>query len=75
VLGEGSIFASNTSAMPIGDLAQASVRPANFIGMHFFSPVEQMPLLEIITGADTSEETLARCAGLLRKIKKSCPSW
>lgn len=72
VLGDQAIFASNTSALPIGDLAKASVRPANFIGMHFFSPVEQMPLLEIITPAGTSEETLARCLAYGRKIKKSC---
>ena len=59
-LGEGAVFASNTSTLPITGLAQASRRPNNFIGLHFFSPVDKMPLVEIIVGKATSDETLAR---------------
>ena len=69
-LGVDAIFASNTSALPITELAEASVRPAQFIGMHFFSPVEQMPLLEIIRGAQTDDRTVARTLGFCRSIQK-----
>jgi 3-hydroxyacyl-CoA dehydrogenase/enoyl-CoA hydratase/3-hydroxybutyryl-CoA epimerase len=71
VLAAGSIFASNTSTLPITGLAEASVRPANFIGLHFFSPVEKMPLVEIIVGAKTSQETLARSLDYVQKIRKT----
>ncbi|MCB9525289.1 MAG: enoyl-CoA hydratase/isomerase family protein [Myxococcales bacterium] len=71
VLGEDAIFASNTSALPITALAEASVRPANFIGLHYFSPVEKMPLVEVITAEATSERTLARCLAFARKTKKT----
>jgi 3-hydroxyacyl-CoA dehydrogenase/enoyl-CoA hydratase/3-hydroxybutyryl-CoA epimerase len=70
VLGEGAIFASNTSALPITELAQASSRPQNFIGMHFFSPAERMPLVEIIKGEQTSDEALARAFDLVQKLGK-----
>src|SRR5271165_2337997 len=65
-----AIFASNTSTLPISGLAKASQRPAQFIGLHFFSPVDRMPLLEVIRGRDTSDETLAKAldfAGQMRK--------
>lgn len=70
MLAADAVFASNTSALPIGELARASVRPANFIGMHFFSPAERMPLVEIITGAETAPETLARAFDLAIQLGK-----
>ncbi len=72
LLAPNGVWASNTSAIPIGDLAKASAHPDRFIGLHFFSPVEKMPLLEIITAAGTSENTLARCLAFGRAIKKAC---
>jgi 3-hydroxyacyl-CoA dehydrogenase/enoyl-CoA hydratase/3-hydroxybutyryl-CoA epimerase len=54
VIAPDAIFASNTSTLPITGLAEASARPANFIGLHFFSPAEKMPLVEIIVGKATS---------------------
>jgi 3-hydroxyacyl-CoA dehydrogenase/enoyl-CoA hydratase/3-hydroxybutyryl-CoA epimerase len=71
LLSERGIWASNTSALPITDLAQASANPARFIGLHFFSPVEKMPLLEIIRGKQTSDETVARALAFCRQIKKT----
>ncbi|MFO1081761.1 MAG: 3-hydroxyacyl-CoA dehydrogenase NAD-binding domain-containing protein [Reyranellaceae bacterium] len=71
VLADTAIFASNTSTLPITGLAEASVRPANFIGLHFFSPVEKMPLVEIIVGKKTSPETLARAMDYVQKIRKT----
>jgi 3-hydroxyacyl-CoA dehydrogenase/enoyl-CoA hydratase/3-hydroxybutyryl-CoA epimerase len=66
-----AIFASNTSTLPISGLAEASSRPANFIGLHFFSPVDKMPLVEIIRGKQTSDETLARAMDFVKKIRKT----
>lgn len=66
-----AIFGSNTSTLPIGSLAAASGRPERFIGIHFFSPVERMPLVEIIRGARTSDETLAVALDFVRFIGKT----
>jgi len=71
VLAAEAIFASNTSTLPITGLSEASVRPANFIGLHFFSPVDKMRLVEIIVGAKTSKETLARSFDYVQQIKKT----
>jgi len=71
VTGEGTIFGSNTSTLPITGLAEASARPKNFIGIHFFSPVERMMLVEIILGKDTSPRALATAIDFVRKIKKT----
>lgn len=71
VLAPNAIFASNTSTLPITGLAEASARPANFIGLHFFSPAERMPLVEIIMGKQTSPETLARSMDFVKAIGKT----
>jgi 3-hydroxyacyl-CoA dehydrogenase/enoyl-CoA hydratase/3-hydroxybutyryl-CoA epimerase len=68
VLGAEAIFAPNTSTLPITGLAEASVRPANFIGLHFFSPVDRMAIVEIIVGKQTSDATLARSMDLVRAL-------
>ena len=65
------VFASNTSTLPISGLSTASSRPKNFIGLHFFSPADKMPLVEIIVGKDTSDETLARAFDFVKAIKKT----
>lgn len=70
LLAPNAIFASNTSALPISDLAQASAHPERFIGLHYFSPVEQMPLVEIIRGKGTDEETVARCLAFSKVVGK-----
>ena len=70
MLADGGIWASNTSALPIGDLARVSRDAAQCIGLHFFSPVEKMELLEIITGSQTNESVLARCLAFSRRIGK-----
>ena len=66
-----AVFASNTSTLPISGLAEASARPANFIGLHFFSPVERMRLAEIIRGRETSDSTLARAMDFARRLGKT----
>jgi 3-hydroxyacyl-CoA dehydrogenase/enoyl-CoA hydratase/3-hydroxybutyryl-CoA epimerase len=66
-----ALLGSNTSTLPITDLAEGVSRPDEFIGLHFFSPVDKMPLLEIIKGENTSEETLYRALDLARQIKKT----
>ncbi|MFT5063884.1 MAG: 3-hydroxyacyl-CoA dehydrogenase/enoyl-CoA hydratase/3-hydroxybutyryl-CoA epimerase [Gammaproteobacteria bacterium] len=69
-LAENGVWGSNTSTLPISMLAAGSSKPANFIGIHFFSPVDKMPLVEIICGADTSDETLARAFDFVKQIRK-----
>ena len=71
VLGEEAVFGSNTSTLPITGLAEASTRPENFIGIHFFSPVERMGLVEIINGEKTSEATLAKSIDYVLAIRKT----
>jgi 3-hydroxyacyl-CoA dehydrogenase/enoyl-CoA hydratase/3-hydroxybutyryl-CoA epimerase len=66
-----SVFGSNTSTLPITGLAEASVRPDKFIGIHFFSPVERMQLVEIIMGKETSQETLAKAVDYVLAIRKT----
>jgi 3-hydroxyacyl-CoA dehydrogenase / enoyl-CoA hydratase / 3-hydroxybutyryl-CoA epimerase len=67
--GDG-VFASNTSTLPITGLAQASARPENFVGLHFFSPVHKMKLVEIIRGAATSDATVARAFDVVLALGK-----
>ena len=63
-LAEGAVFGSNTSTLPITGLAEASVRPEDFIGIHFFSPVDKMMLVEIILGEKTASGRHRQGAGL-----------
>ena len=64
------VYASNTSTIPISTLAKASSRSDKFIGLHFFSPVDKMPLIEVIVGKETSDETLAAAIDYVTKIRK-----
>jgi 3-hydroxyacyl-CoA dehydrogenase/enoyl-CoA hydratase/3-hydroxybutyryl-CoA epimerase len=66
-----AIFASNTSTLPITGLAKASKRPQSFIGIHFFSPVDKMPLVEVIVGEKTSDEAIARSLDYIQQIRKT----
>lgn len=66
-----TIFASNTSSLPIGDIAALAQRPEQVIGLHFFSPVEKMPLVEVIPHAGTSEQTIATTVKLAKKQGKT----
>lgn len=68
---DGGIMASNTSTLPITGLSEASKNAANFIGLHFFSPVDKMQLVEIIKGKNTSAETLARAFDYVLQIGKT----
>lgn len=70
MLAPGGFFASNTSTLPIGGLASASARPEKFIGIHFFSPVDKMKLVEIIRGKETDDETIARAYDYVQALGK-----
>jgi 3-hydroxyacyl-CoA dehydrogenase/enoyl-CoA hydratase/3-hydroxybutyryl-CoA epimerase len=70
MLAEGGFFASNTSTLPIAGLAQASAHPSKFVGIHFFSPVDKMKLVEIIRGKDTDDETIARAFDYVQALGK-----
>ncbi len=65
------IFATNTSTLPITELAKASVRPDQFIGIHFFSPVDKMLLVEIIKGFETGDRAVAKALDFVRQIRKT----
>ncbi len=70
VLGEDKIYGTNTSTLPITLLAKSSQRPENFIGIHFFSPVDKMPLVEIIVGEKTSDRAIAATIDYVKAIRK-----
>ena len=70
-LAQGGTWGSNTSTLPIGQLAEASARPAQVIGIHFFSPVDKMPLVEIIVAKQTSDQALAKAFDYVRQIDKT----
>lgn len=71
VAGQDVIFATNTSSLPITQIAAEAARPENVIGLHYFSPVDKMPLAEIITHAGTSDQTIATTVGLAKKQGKT----
>ena len=70
IMDSKGVFASNTSTLPITGLAEKSIRPEKFIGIHFFSPVHKMKLVEIIKGDKTNDETIAKAFDYVLKIKK-----
>jgi len=71
VLPAHCVLATNTSALPITLLAEASSRPERFIGLHFFSPADRMPLVEVIRGRQTSDATLAQALDFIAQLKKT----
>ncbi|GHH92129.1 3-hydroxyacyl-CoA dehydrogenase NAD-binding domain-containing protein [Streptomyces capillispiralis] len=71
VVAPDAVLASNTSTLPITGLAEGIARPEDFIGLHFFSPVDRMPLLEIIAGEKTSRHTVAKAVDIARQIGKT----
>ncbi|MCG3843270.1 enoyl-CoA hydratase/isomerase family protein [Psychrobacter sp. Ps1] len=71
VISDTAVYASNTSTLPITGLAKASTRPNQFIGLHFFSPVDKMPLVEIIMGEQTDDATLAKAFDYVVQIGKT----
>lgn len=71
VIADNAIFASNTSTLPITGLAEASRRPQQFIGIHFFSPVDKMPLVEVIVGKKTNDAAIAQALDYIQQIRKT----
>jgi len=71
MLSELGVFGSNTSTIPITGLAKASSKPENFIGIHFFSPVDKMMLVELIRGEETSDYAVALAVDFVKKIRKT----
>jgi len=71
MLKPGGVYGSNTSTLPISGLADVALKPENFIGIHFFSPVDKMQLVEIIMGQRTSQETLAKAMDYVKQIRKT----
>jgi 3-hydroxyacyl-CoA dehydrogenase/enoyl-CoA hydratase/3-hydroxybutyryl-CoA epimerase len=71
IVNADALLGSNTSTLPITGLAEGVTRPENFIGIHFFSPVDKMPLVEIIAGAKTDDETIAHALDYVQAIKKT----
>jgi 3-hydroxyacyl-CoA dehydrogenase/enoyl-CoA hydratase/3-hydroxybutyryl-CoA epimerase len=71
VVRRDALLCSNTSTLPITELATGVTRPEAFIGMHFFSPVDKMPLVELIRGEKTSPETIARAIDVVQQIRKT----
>ncbi|MGH3979150.1 MAG: 3-hydroxyacyl-CoA dehydrogenase NAD-binding domain-containing protein [Pseudonocardiaceae bacterium] len=71
VVAPDALLCSNTSTLPITDLASGVTRPADFIGLHFFSPVDKMPLVEIIRGEQTSDAALAAAVDVVQQIRKT----
>ena len=68
---EYALFASNTVSIPITQLAESSARPENYVGLHFFAPVEEVPLVEIVRGEKTSDETIARAFDFIKALRKT----
>jgi 3-hydroxyacyl-CoA dehydrogenase/enoyl-CoA hydratase/3-hydroxybutyryl-CoA epimerase len=68
---ENAVFASNTSTIPITQIAEGAKRPENVVGMHFFNPVDRMPLVEVIRGAQTSDVAMVTVANFARKLGKT----
>lgn len=66
-----AFLATNTSTLGISNLAEASSQPQNYVGLHFFSPVTQIPLVEVVRGEKTSDETVARAFDFVRQLKKT----
>jgi len=71
VVDPDALLCSNTSTLPITDLASALERPADFLGLHFFSPVDKMPLVEIVRGQQTSDAALAAAVDVVQQIRKT----
>ncbi len=67
---EYSLFGTNTLSIPVSKLAKASNRPENYVGLHFFPPVDEVPLVEIVQGEKTSDETIARAFDFVKQIRK-----